>query len=241
MNCRRRLNEVGERRQLLTLKESVDTARENLRRSEHTLSELEDLKEASRERPAPDAAHIKKLEDNRTKAGQLRAELEAALITLSVVPEPGAAAPRLAIDDTPALVVAAPADGSPIRRSVRRRAEITIPGWGRVELTRGSDARSLDQIEADLGELDRHFADGLAPFGVAAADPMALDQLRGLAADKKVRDPELKRKDEEIARLAPKGLDALREELAQLEKRHQAAESELASRSRSVLSTGGCR
>ena len=229
-----RLNELVERRELLTLKESLDTARENLQRSEHTLGELEDLKRQARERPAPDAAHIKKLEDNRTRAGRLRAELEAALITLSVVPEPGAAAPRLAIDETPSLVVGAPADGSPIWRSVRRRAEITIPGWGRVELTRGSDARGLDLIEADLGELDRQFAMALAPFGVAPADPMALDQLRALAADKKVRDPELKRKDEEIARLAPKGLDALREELAQLEKRHQAAESALALRSQGV-------
>jgi hypothetical protein len=96
-----RLNEVGERRELRTLKVSLDAARENLRRSEHALSELQDLKKQARERPAPDAAHIKKLEDTRTRAGQLRAELEAALITLSVVPEPGAAAPRLAIDETP--------------------------------------------------------------------------------------------------------------------------------------------
>jgi len=226
-----RLNEVGERRQLLTLKETLKTARENLRRSEHTVNELEELKKQARERPAPDTAYIKKLEDNRTTAGQLRAELEAALIRLSLVPEPGAAAPRLAIDETPAFVIGAPTDGSPFWRSVRRRAEITIPGWGRVELTRGSDARGLDQIEVDLGELDRRFAEGLAPYGVAAGDPVALDLLRGLAADKAVRDPELKRKQEEIERLAPRGLDSLREELAQLEKRLEAAESELSSRS----------
>jgi predicted nucleic acid-binding Zn-ribbon protein len=52
--------------------------------------------------------------------------------------------------------------------------------------------------------------------------------LRSLAADKKVRDPELKRKQEEMDRLAPNGLEPLREEVARLENLHQASESEAA-------------
>jgi hypothetical protein len=110
---------------------------------------------------------------------------------------------------------------------VRRRAELDIPGWGRIELSRGSDSRNLEKIEAALQELDREFAASIASFGVTAADPAALDSLRALAADKKLREPELKRLELEIARLVPRGLDPLREEVARLEKQHEARSSAL--------------
>ena len=105
-------------------------------------------------------------------------------------------------------------DETPIRRLVRRQAEIAIPGWGRVEVTRGSDARSLDQIERDLSELDRGFAEVLAPFGLAAGNPTALDQLRRLVAEKNARDPVLRERQDQINRLAPKGLDPLRDQVS---------------------------
>jgi DNA repair exonuclease SbcCD ATPase subunit len=220
-----RLNAVSEHRQLLTLKEQVKTARENLRRAEQTAGELEDSKKQARERPALDDGLLKELEKNRAKAGKLRADLEAAAIALTICAEPGAPVARLAIDGAAAVEAAPSGDGTPIRYSVRRRADIAIPGWGRAELTRGADARSLDHIENDLSELDREFAEALAPFGISAGDPTALDQLRGSAADKKVRKPEMKRKTEEIDRLAPQGLDHLRQEVARLEKTVSARES----------------
>ena len=208
------------------LKEKAATARGNLERAEETARDLETLKKQAREHPAPDAETIQKLEGNRTRAGQARADLEAAAITVMLSPEPGAAVPRLAIDGAPAVEARPAAEETALRRLVRRRAEIAIPGWGRVELARGSDARSLDQIESDLIELDRQFAEGLAPFGVGAGDPTGLDQLRRLAAEKAVRDPELKRKQEEVHRLAPDGLDPLREEAARLEKLLSASDAD---------------
>ncbi|MCE9533518.1 MAG: hypothetical protein K8T89_20695, partial [Planctomycetes bacterium] len=91
-------------------------------------------------------------------------------------------------------------------------------GWGRLELSQGSDAGQLDQIESDLQKLEKAFADGLAPFGILAGDPNALDLLQTLAANQLIREPELKRVREEIARLAPEGLDAPRQAVAHLEK-----------------------
>jgi hypothetical protein len=146
-------------------------------------------------------------------------------LTLNI--DPGAAPPLLGIDGGLPGKATIGDESAPVRYAIRRRAEIVIEGWGRAELTRGSDARSLDQIEADLRELDEDFAEKIAPFGIASADPSAMDQLRGLAADKRAREPELKAKKDEIDRLAPNGLDALRHELAKLEKRHQASEAEL--------------
>ncbi len=213
-----RLNLVGERRQLLALEEQVETARENLRRAEHAAGELDDLKRQAREHPAPDPSTLKRLEENRAKATQLQANLAAAAIALTLIADAGATGPRLVIDGDVSADPGRSADGTPHRLSIRRRAEIAIPGWGRLELTRGSDARSIDQIEADLGALDRSFAEGLAPFGIPAADPSALDRLRGLAADKALRDPEMIRKLEEIDRLAPRGLDESRQAVADLER-----------------------
>ena len=222
-------NRVGELRRWLTLEEQAKAKRENLRRAERTAGELEELKRQARERPAPVAATIRELELNRASSARLRAELEAAAIALSLVPNPGAATPSLTIDGAQPVEAGPMAGGLPIVRLVRRRAEIVVPGWGRIELNRGSDARSLDQIEHALNDLESQFAEALAPYGVPAGDPTALDQIRNLAAEKKVRDPDLKNKQDEFDHLAPNGLDSLREEIARIEKRREASGSEIES------------
>ncbi len=224
-----RLDEVNERRQLLVRREQVRIAREKVKLAEAATAELEALQHQARERPAPDAQTLKKLEANRDQAARRGAELEAAALALTLNPQPGAAAPRLVIDGVPEQAT----DGAPGRHAVRRRVEITIPGWGRVELTRGADARSLDEIERELHELDRAFAEGLAPFGLTAGDAAALDVLRNRSAEKKVRDTELLSKQQELKRLAPHGLDPLRQEVARLERLQQAGE--LAAEARSGL------
>jgi energy-coupling factor transporter ATP-binding protein EcfA2 len=219
-----RSHALTERRQALNQLDQQKAAREALVRAEAVVNELETLKEHARARPAPDEATVKKLEENRQRAGRARAELDAAAIGLSLVPLPGAVALELTLDGGPTEHVGN-ADGTLIRRSIRRRAEIAIPGWGRAELMRGSDARSLEQVENELLALEQEFVAGLAPYGVAASDPAALDQLRGLAAEKKIRAPELARKQDEVKRLAPKGIDPLREEVARLDNLVQANKS----------------
>src|SRR5262249_30224839 len=84
-----RLNKGGECRQLVTLKEQLETARTALQQAEQMAGEHEELKRQARARPAPDDAIIRKLEENRTKASQSRADLEAAAIALTLIPEPG--------------------------------------------------------------------------------------------------------------------------------------------------------
>jgi energy-coupling factor transporter ATP-binding protein EcfA2 len=211
-----RLNQVNHHRQVLALKDQVKTAQESLKLAELSAGELDDLKRRAREHPAPDAATLKRLEENRAQASQLRADLDAAAITLTLLPETGAAAPCLAIDGATSAQADHASEGKPIECSIRRRAEIAIPSWGRITFTRGSDARDLDQIEKHLNDLHHKFAEWLAPFGIASSDPAPLDRLRVLVAEKKVRDPELKRKQDEIDRLAPDGLEPLRQEVARL-------------------------
>src|SRR5262249_8104904 len=155
------LSRLDELRRWLTLEEQAKTRRENLQRADRTATELEHLKRQARERPAPDAAIVKELEDNRARAAHSQAELDAAAIAVLVVPDPGAVSPSLAIDGAQSLEAGQRSDGQPIVCSVRRRAEIVVPGWGRVELTRGSNTRSLDQIERDVNDLEARFAEAL--------------------------------------------------------------------------------
>jgi predicted nucleic acid-binding Zn-ribbon protein len=224
-----RRNSVSDRRQFLSLQEQAKIVREKLHQAEETSDELERLKEQARERAAPEEATLQALEENRTQAARLRAELDAAAIALTLVRDTGAAAPTLALDGARAVEATNPEDGTLIRCSVRRRAEITLPGWGRAEITRGSDQRSLDEIENALNELDRVFADDVAPFGISATDTAALGRLRAWAAAKQVRDGEMTRKQAEIDRLAPQGLDHLRKQVARLEHKLLANESAPAS------------
>ncbi len=210
-------DEVSVRIERLNLTEQVESARGNLRRAEELTRDLDTLQRQARENPAPDAGKLRALTKNRTTAAGLRADLDAAAITLRLSPDAGAAPPLLVIDSAAPEQPASTADGPAIERPIRRNAEITLPGWGRLELSRGSDARSLDEIEAELQILDRSFSDTIAPFGIPAGDPTALDRLRGLFADQLARDPEVQRLTEEVSRLAPKGVDHLRQEVARLE------------------------
>jgi hypothetical protein len=224
-----RLNNVAEQRQLLALEEQIKTARDRLANGLEAHNRLEELKQQARDRPCPDPAAVEQLELNRHDANRRRADLEAAAIRLTLYPEPGVRFPHLVIDGIPTRAVDTPADCQPTWHSIRRCAEVTIPGWGRAELVRGSDVRTLDQIEKDLNELDRSFAEELAPFGIASGDPSALDQLRRLVAEREVREPELVRRCGELNRLAPNGLDELRREVAELENRRLAWYAEPAS------------
>ena len=220
-----RLNEVNNRRQLLSLKEQWNATREKVQRAEQLARELEELQRLAREHPAPSPATMKSLEQNRARATKLRADLDAAAITLVLIPDAGAVAPRVAIDGGPAETAEVPDGGTTIERSIRRRAEIAIPGWGTAELTRGSDTRSLEQLEAELADLDRCFGKEIAPFGVVADDPASLDRLHGLVAACNARRPEHQRKQSDLNREAPRGLEPLRQELARLEKTALANES----------------
>lgn len=220
-----RLQDVSRRREMLELRERARIARENMKLAEQVADAVDALKTQLHTHPAPEPAKLQELEKNRHQRSKSLAELDAAAIAITLVGEPGAARANLTIDGVAVRQDGTAAGEAPSRHSVRRHAAIVIPGWGRAEISRGSDARSLDEIEKELNKVELAFADGLAPFGIPASDPAALDRLRTLAAEKKAREPELLSKEAELKRLAPKGLDQLRQDVAQLENRLLAKES----------------
>ncbi len=222
-----RLNAVDGCKKLLEDEDKRQAQSVTLEHAEKTAERLEKLKVEARERPAPDDVRLSAMKQNRAEAARARAELDAAAITLTVWRDPDSPEPRIVVDGAPAKSAPSVADQPGSLYRIRHRAEIAIPGWGRADVQRGSDSRGLDQIEDNLGALDRQFAEQVAPFGVVPGDPGALDQLQALAADKKFREPELKRCQDELRRLAPDGLDALREHKAELERRIHARREQL--------------
>src|SRR5262249_35145252 len=67
--------------------------------------------------------------------------------------------------------------------------------------------------------LEREFADAVAPFGVFATDPNALDSLMQRAAEHRLRRPEVAKKKQELKQIAPNGLNPLHAKIVELETR----------------------
>jgi DNA repair exonuclease SbcCD ATPase subunit len=195
--------------------ENLYIAQKELKRAHEIAQGIDDLKKYLRENPAPDDAQLEALKTNRREAMQLQADRDAASMVLKLVPIEGAGPARLVVDGAP---LQPPQDSSqPLNYSVRRKAELLIPLWGQVELTRGTSQGDLNQIEADLTRLNEEFTDSIAPFGITGSDPDAFDQLLRRSAEQALKNDELKKQERELKKLAPKGLEPLQGKVLELE------------------------
>jgi DNA repair exonuclease SbcCD ATPase subunit len=210
--CQAKRDAAAQRLHEIELSRQANTARERLRRAEELQAQLDESANRAKERPAPTQTQIKQIEDNRSEAARLRAELQAAGILLIVRPDAGAAAPNVTLDGIARPPRFLLADGTAIQAEIKQNAEIAIPGWGLVQVARVSDGRSLAQLLADTNRLDKQFAELVAPFGLAGDE--SLHELRARAAAFDARQAEQRRLQAELHSQAPHGIDALRRELS---------------------------
>lgn len=210
-----RANRVASKLAALTVVTSLEAAKKEFEHAKTIDNEIKEIEKDLDDNPAPDEEALQQLKDNRNKTSQLRAELNASAISLSLIPETNAAEAELTIDDGPLGKVQF-AD-EPFTQPVRRKAALRIVGWGQVEIRRGTGLGDLDQIERDLQDFETKFADAVTPFGVSAADPKALDLLLERAGKHRLRLPEMERKKKELIKLAPKGLNPLHTKVIELE------------------------
>jgi len=196
-----RSEQVGQRLKGLEYEESLKSAERDYERAAALEREATALEKGLAEHPAPDEATLKGLKDNRLRRQQLQAERDAAAISLTLAPEPGAPGAALTVDGAK---VAIEGEG-PHTRPVQRAAQLVIPGWGRVEIKRGS-AADVDQLEAQLKKCDEQFTEAAASFGVSAGDANALDVLINRAAEYRQASKTLVAKKGEFKQQAPKGL-----------------------------------
>ena len=212
-----RANRVTAKQNALRLGEQLESAQRDYERAKTVDKEINDIERHVADNPAPDEEVLKTLKANRQRSAQLKADQKAASMTLCLSPEPDAPAAELGIDGAPLSKLQLP--GAPIARAVRRRAELVIPRWGRVEVHRGVGSDDLEEVEGEIQRRDAEFANAVNPFGVTASDPNALDVLLQRAAENRQQLPEVAKKRKLLKQLAPQGLDRLHARVVELQTR----------------------
>ena len=194
--------------------EKLAQAEHDLAQADELAASIDQLEKQLRESPAPDKARMAALQSLEQRLRQLRADRDAASMILKLVPLPGAGSIQLAIDNGPEQELAA--GQVPEALNVRRKAQLVIPAWGRLELTRGAAQNDVDQIESQLEQAEREFAASVTAFGIAADDPEALDKLRQRAAENQVNGEELQKQRSALKKLAPQGSEPLQRRVLEL-------------------------
>lgn len=202
-----RANLVNTKLRTLRLVEQDSLARGKLEQAQWLVQEIADLERYLADFPIPDEAAVEAIKANRLRATQLRAEQEAASMNLALFPTKDCPRARLSLEG--GSIQDLPLSEVPIRRTVRRKAELQIGGWGRVELTRGIGSGNLDEIEDKLRRCNEEFATALGPLGFSANDPQAMQLLLNRIAEHAHRTPTLAKQKKEVKKLAPQGIESL--------------------------------
>lgn len=205
---------VQESLRRLTNVESLAAAEGELERASAVAQKAEEIKKYLLDRPAPEKPELDAMRTNRVRFSQLQAERDATSMRLTVFADKGAGAAELALDG--AAHANLRTTGEVMTYPVRRRAELRIEGWGRIELSRGVNEGNLDDIERELEKCRQEFGESLARFGIAASEPHAIDILVRRDAERRIANDELGEQTRRLKKLAPKGLEPLQQRVIEL-------------------------
>lgn len=196
---------------------SLASAQKKLNAANELVEEIRRIQKYLDDNPAPDEKAFRDLRGNREQCAQLRAEMKAASISLKLFPHADAAAAELKIDDEAPSHLS---DSNPeISREVRRKAEVQIAGWGRIEIRRGADGEGLEKIEQKLQTLEKEFAKIVGPFGISPADPIILDTLAQRSFERKNYLKSYDQKRNDFKSMAPEGIASLSARVHELHSR----------------------
>ena len=210
-----RANHVAAKLQLIGDREKLTAARSALERAQGIAQTVAAIKTYLAQNPVPDSRKLEGLKANRQDIVQLQADRDAASMMLRLVPDAGARPAQLVLDGAPSRAV--PVSPALPAYSVQRKAELVVPDWGRVELSRGTGNNDLDQIETRLQTCQAAYANGLASIGIAASDFDSFDQLLRRVAEHSLKSNELQAQEQELKTIAPQGLAPLQAKVLELE------------------------
>jgi DNA repair exonuclease SbcCD ATPase subunit len=211
----RRAERIDKKLLALDYEANLKIARQSYEHAKAIEDEIQNAQNHLKDHPAPDDAILKLLKTNRQAAAQLRAEVEAASISMTLIPRPDAVDAELEIDGAAQAKVPS-ADGE-VTQSVRRKAEIRIANWGRIEIRRGAGTDDLDKMERKLRKLHEDFASAIAPYGISSNDPSAIDVLMQRAVEHDHRRNQIAERTKTLNKLAPKGVTPLHSRVIELE------------------------
>jgi DNA repair exonuclease SbcCD ATPase subunit len=199
--------DLDDRRKLLALAQHLATLKQTLQRARELTDEMAELEERIQHTPAPDRTALDKLRANRTEAGKLRAQLQAAGLTLTVIPCQAVKC-HLQLDNQPRRAVELHAERTQ-RWTLRQRAVIAVPEFGVIELARGQDNQDLERAAQRLAELDRHFAETIRAYQEDPADEGCLDRLTERRVHREMWINRLDAARQELQQLTPHGVSVL--------------------------------
>jgi DNA repair exonuclease SbcCD ATPase subunit len=214
-DLQQRTNRVGDSLRALDDADRLIVAQEELHRAQDLARRAAEIGNYLSENPVPDKTTLDAIKVNRQKFLQLQADREAASLRLTLTLVEGACTARLELDG--ALVRELANSPSPASYSVRRKVELHIPAWGRIELNRGTSESDLDQIEENLQNYQAEFSETMASFGITPTDPDAFDQILRRNAEHGLKSADLKQQEGELRKLAPKGIEPLQRKVLELE------------------------
>lgn len=170
-----------------------------------------DLEEKLGARSAPDEATIKMLRENRRQAGELRAQLQAGALMLSVTSQ-GSAPFALVLDSQETQNVDLQLDE---RRSwsLLQRVRLEFPRLGIIEVARGQEDVDLERAAQQRVKLDRDYHETVLSFQEQPEEEACLDRLVARRVEHEVNLRSLTKTRGELAKAAPEGLGALEREL----------------------------
>lgn len=213
-------DQIEDLRKLLAAGEKLALLEEVLNALTVGAKEVGELERRIQSTPAPDDEELKKLRDNRRKAGELRAQLQAAGLTLSITLRQPMTL-DLALDGQPAQAVELAAE-QPRSWQLRQRVRLDLHKLGTLEVARGQANLDLERTARDLAELERQFADSVRSFQENPADEACLDQLSDRRSQAKAWQQRLDALRAELRKKAPQGRGVLAAEQVPLENQRQA-------------------
>jgi cell fate (sporulation/competence/biofilm development) regulator YmcA (YheA/YmcA/DUF963 family) len=130
--------------------EKLKLAEQDLEAAQTIADRISEIRGYVANNPTPDKAKLDALKKAREEIFRLRAERDAASMTLVALANEGSEPAQLALDGAPLQKLTESQKATPL--SIRRKAVLRIPAWGMVEFSRGSTKGDFDQIEVDLAQ-----------------------------------------------------------------------------------------
>jgi DNA repair exonuclease SbcCD ATPase subunit len=211
---------IEDLRKLLTVGEKLARLEEVLNALTVGAKEVRELEQRLQSTPAPDDEELKKLRENRRKAGELRAQLQAAGLTLNITLwQPLTLG--LALDGQSTQPVELPAE-QPQRWQLRQRVRIDLADLGTLEVARGQANLDLERAAGELSKLEQQFADSIRSFQEDPASDTCLDRLSDRRSQCRAWQQRLDALRAELRKKAPQGRGVLAAEQVPLESQRQA-------------------
>lgn len=166
-----RSQEIADKTKLIEIDEQcrrLRTSAEKLAAAEEKVQSLE------RELAAitvPSDADITKLKQHQRRIQELQATLDAGALSMEVTPE-STGRFRLTKDQSNPEEHAAP-----VTQTFHQFAELDIPGWGHIRVSRGAADLSLDDTARELARLRQAVTSLLESHGLSPSQPDAVEQL----------------------------------------------------------------